>query len=89
MGQRGLQYVLTDSWEAGQANWTDEMIAEFAKRRGYDMKPWLPVLVGHVVDSSEASDRFLFDFRKTVAELTAENNSTTAANAAGRWRRRG
>jgi hypothetical protein len=74
MGQRGLQYVLTDSWEAGQANWTDEMIAEFTKRRGYDMKPWLPVLVGHVVQSSEASDRFLFDFRKTVAELTAQNN---------------
>jgi alpha-L-rhamnosidase/F5/8 type C domain len=74
MGQRGLQYMLTDSWEAGQANWTDEMIAEFTRRRGYAMKPWLPVLVGHVVESSEASDRFLFDFRKTIAELTAENN---------------
>jgi len=74
MGQRGLQYMLTDSWEAGQANWTDEMITEFTKRRGYDMKPWLPVLVGHVVESSEASDRFLWDFRKTIADLTAENN---------------
>ncbi len=63
MGQRGLQYMLNDSWEAGQANWTDEMIAEFTRRRGYDMKPWLPVLVGHVVESSEASDRFLWDFR--------------------------
>ncbi len=74
MGKRGLQYVLNDSWEAGQANWTDEMIAEFTKRRGYDMKPWLPVLAGHVVESSEASDRFLWDFRKTIAELTAANN---------------
>jgi hypothetical protein len=74
MGQRGLQYMLTDSWEAGQANWTDEMISEFTRRRGYDMKPWLPVLVGHVVESAEASDRFLWDFRKTIAELTAENN---------------
>ena len=74
MGQRGLQYILNDSWEAGQANWTDEMMAEFSRRRGYDMKPWLPALVGHVVESSEASDRFLWDFRKTIAELTAENN---------------
>jgi hypothetical protein len=74
MGQRGLQYILNDSWEAGQANWTDEMIAEFTKRRGYDMKPWLPVLTGRVVESSEASDRFLWDFRKTIADLTAENN---------------
>ncbi len=74
MGQRGLQYILNDSWEAGQANWTDEMIAEFTKRRGYDMKPWLPALTGHMVESAEASDRFLWDFRKTIAELTAENN---------------
>ena len=74
MGQRGLQYILNDSWEAGQANWTDDMMAEFAKRRGYDMKPWLPVLVGHVVESAEASDRFLWDFRKTIGDLTVENN---------------
>lgn len=74
MGQRGLQYILNDSWEAGQANWTDTMVAEFTKRRGYNMKPWLPVLAGHVVESSEASDRFLWDFRKTIADLTAEDN---------------
>ncbi len=74
MGQKGLQYILHDSWEAGQANWTDSMIAEFTRRRGYDIEPWLPVLVGFVVESPEASDRFLWDFRKTVADLTAENN---------------
>jgi hypothetical protein len=74
MGKRGLQYVITDSWEAGVQNWTDDMIAEFAKRRGYDMRPWLPVLTGRVVESAEASDRFLWDFRKTIADLTAENH---------------
>jgi hypothetical protein len=74
MGKRGLQYIITDSWEAGVQNWTDDMIAEFAKHRGYDIKPWLPVLAGHVVESAEASDRFLFDFRKTIADLTAENH---------------
>jgi hypothetical protein len=74
MGKRGLQYVITDSWEAGVQNWTDDMIAEFAKRRGYDMHPWLPVLTGRVVESAEASDRFLWDFRKTIADLTAENH---------------
>ncbi|MHB8055315.1 MAG: glycosyl hydrolase, partial [Candidatus Aminicenantales bacterium] len=74
MGKRGLQYVITDSWEAGVANWTDDMIAEFVQRRGYDMRPWLPVLAGRVVESAEASDRFLWDFRKTLGELTAENH---------------
>jgi hypothetical protein len=72
MGKRGLNYLHNDNWERGQANWTNEMIAEFTKRRGYDMKPWLPVLVGRVVGSAEASDRFLWDFRKTIAEMTAE-----------------
>ena len=65
MGKRGFQYVITDSWEAGVENWTDDMIAEFTKRRGYDPRPWLPVLTGHVVESAEASDRFLWDSRKT------------------------
>jgi alpha-L-rhamnosidase/F5/8 type C domain len=74
MGKRGLRYVITDSWEAGVQNWTDDMFAEFAKRRGYDLHPWLPALAGRVVESAEASDRVLWDFRKTIGELTAENH---------------
>ena len=66
MGKRGLQYIITDSWEAGVQNWTDSMIVEFKRRRGYDMLPWLPVLTGQIVESAEASDRFLWDFRKTI-----------------------
>ena len=74
MGARGVKFVITDSWEAGSQNWTDNMIAEFTKRRGYDPHPWLPVLTGHVVESAEASDRFLWDFRKTIADLTADEH---------------
>jgi hypothetical protein len=74
MGKRGLQYMITDSWEAGTQNWTDDILAEFTKRRGYDPHPWLPVLTGRVVGSAEDSDRFLWDFRKTIGELTAENH---------------
>jgi hypothetical protein len=72
MGKRGLQYVITDSWEAGTQNWTDDMFAEFARRRGYDMHAWLPVLTGRVVESAESSERFLWDFRKTIGDLTTE-----------------
>lgn len=74
MGERGLQYMITDSWEAGVQNWTDKMITEFKSRRGYDMLPWMPVLTGHIVESAEASDKFLWDFRKTLADLVAENH---------------
>lgn len=74
MGAKGLQYMITDSWEAGTQNWTDNMIDEFARRRGYNMISWIPVLTGHIVESSKESDRFLWDFRKTLSELVAENH---------------
>lgn len=72
IGQRGLQYIITDSWEAGTQNWTDNMLTEFRDRRGYDMVNWIPVLTGHVVEGGEASDRFLWDFRRVLEEMVAE-----------------
>jgi hypothetical protein len=74
MGKRGIQYVINDSWEAGSQNWTDNMIAQFTKLRGYSPIPWMPVLAGYIVESSEASDRFLWDLRKTIADLIAEEH---------------
>ena len=74
MGKRGLRFVINDSWEAGTANWTNDMVAEFTKRRGYDPRPWMPVLAGHIIESSQDSDRFLWDFRETLGELLAENH---------------
>jgi len=74
MGNKGIQYVINDSWEAGSQNWTDNMLAEFKKLRGYDPIPWLPVLTGRIEESSEASDRFLWDFRKTIADLIANEH---------------
>ena len=68
-----LRYMTMDSWEAGMQNWTDEMIPEFTRRRGYDPTPYLPVLAGHVVESAEVSDRFLWDFRRTLADMFADN----------------
>ncbi len=89
MGKRGLQYVVTDSWEAGTLNWTDDMLAEFSRRRGYDLRPWMPVLAGRVVESAEDSDRVLWDFRRTIGELTSENHYdqlTTLLRARGMGR---
>jgi len=74
MGNRGLKYIITDSWEAGVQNWTDNMVNEFKKLRGYDMLPWMPVLTGQIVESAEASEKFLWDFRKTISDLTTINH---------------
>ncbi len=74
MGTKGLQYMILDSYEAGHMNWTKAFPEEFAKRRGYDIKTWLPVLVGRVVKSTESSEKFLWDFRKTIGELIVESH---------------
>ena len=69
---KSFQYLLIDSWEAGLQNWTEAMLEEFATRRGYDPKPYLPVLTGRVVESEEVSERFLWDFRRTIADMLAD-----------------
>src|SRR5579863_7365213 len=74
MGKKGICYVINDSWEAGAQNWTDNMLAQFKKLRGYDATPWLSVLSGYIVESAAASDRFLWDFRKTIADLIANEH---------------
>ena len=74
---KSLKMVLADSWEAGCQNWTPAFIAEFKHRRGYDPTPWLPVLTGRALGSVEQSERFLWDFRRTIADLIAENHYAT------------
>lgn len=74
---KGLRFVITDSWEAGTQNWTNDMLQEFAKRRGYNCRPWLPALTGRVIGSAAESDRFLWDYRRTIEELLAENHYAT------------
>lgn len=75
---KSLQYVLLDSWEAGMQNWTEEMLAEFKHRRGYDPTPYLPALTGRIVTSADVSDRFLWDFRRTLADMFADNHYKVA-----------
>ena len=77
VGHGSLKYVHTDSWEMAPFNWTDTLPEEFKKRCGYDLTPWLPAIAGQVVGSVEASERFLHDYRKTVAALAADNHYGT------------
>jgi len=74
MGARGLKGFNVDSWEVGVQNWTDDMPAEFRKRRGYDLTPWLPALTGRIVGDVGSTERFLWDFRRTIGELTTDEH---------------
>jgi hypothetical protein len=72
-----LRASFVDSLELDHANWTDDLPAEFARRRGYDLGPYLPF----VLDRDEPSDespradtvrRARYDFHRTVVELFQE-----------------
>lgn len=76
-GGDGLTGLLCDSIEAGFQTWTDTIFDQFQARRGYDARPWLPVLAGTVVESAIASDKFLWDWRTTLAESLADNHYGT------------
>jgi len=68
-----------DSWEPGvdnlqrTQNWTALFRQEFHARRGYDLLRYLPAMTGRVIDNTETTERFLWDFRQTAGELLAEN----------------
>lgn len=68
-----FRFLLIDSWECKYQNWTAKFPEEFEKRRGYSIHSWLPVICGVVVESSEATERFLQDYRQTIADLIEEN----------------
>ena len=59
-----------DSYEAYGANWTDDFLDQFKKRRGYDLKNQLTLLS----DSSNNANAKLvqIDYHQTLAELLRE-----------------
>ena len=68
-----FQSVQIDSWEINIPNWSQTFLADFRRLRGYDAQPYLAALSGNIVGSAEITDRFLHDYRKTLADCVAEN----------------
>jgi alpha-L-rhamnosidase len=71
--RKGFQHITLDSYEVGPQNWTDDMATIFTQKYGYDPMPWLACLKGQVVGSRDQTDRFLWDWRRLVADLIAIN----------------
>jgi hypothetical protein len=72
---QGLRAYFNDSYEVddaqGTANWTPDLFSEFEKRRGYDLRLYLPQLLSS--DTSEMAERILCDYRETISELIHHN----------------
>lgn len=72
LARKVLKYMHVDSWECGSQNWSDTFAAEFRKRRGYDLMPYLPLLAGIPMESAERSEKILRDVRTTIGELVVD-----------------
>lgn len=70
-----LRAFFNDSYEVddarGSADWTPAFFDEFEKRRGYDLRKYLPALFGN--DEEEKNKRILCDYRETISELVLDN----------------
>jgi hypothetical protein len=68
-----LTHFYSVSWEGATPTWTLEFEREFEGRRGYSLRPWLPVLAGLTVQSPELTARFLRDYHRTLSECFMDN----------------
>ncbi|WP_235527289.1 glycosyl hydrolase [Pedobacter sp. Leaf41] len=82
IAKKVLSVFHVDSWECGSQNWSPLFKAEFQKRRGYDLAPYLPIMTGLPVESAEISENFLYDIRKTISELVVDQFYKTLAKLA-------
>src|SRR5260370_19947655 len=62
--------IFSDSLEVYNSDWTGDFLAQFANRRGYDLKPYLPALAG---DIGEKTGAIRNDWGQTLSELADEN----------------
>ena len=71
---RSLKYLYGDSYEVNSAVWTPLLVEEFQKRNKYSLVSFLPFLTGFQSAEKESTDRFMYDFTKTLSELIIKNH---------------
>ena len=60
-----------DSYEVYGADWTDDLLEQFARRRGYKLEEYFPEFLSQ--ERTETTRRLISDYRETLAELLQEN----------------
>ncbi|WP_019988129.1 glycosyl hydrolase [Rudanella lutea] len=73
LAKAGKVGLLIDSYEVGMQNWTPRFELTFGQRNGYPLFRYFPALTGRIVGSVDDTERFLWDFRRTQADLIADN----------------
>ena len=70
----GIKAFFNDSYEVYNADWTPQFFAAFETRRGYDLKKYLNLFTGSLLNDTVA--RLKSDYRETISDLMLENFST-------------
>ncbi len=73
--------IFGDSLEVYNSDWTSDFLQEFRRRRGYDLKPYLPALVS---DLGPTTLDIRHDWARTLTELFNERFASTVHE----WSRR-
>ena len=60
-----------DSYEVYQADWTEDFLDQFARRRGYKLEEHFPEFLDE--NRPEISRRIVSDYRETISDLLLEN----------------
>ncbi|HBB92774.1 MAG TPA: hypothetical protein DC042_13940 [Bacteroidales bacterium] len=75
-----LKTLDVDSMELHEGiQWTTKFGEWFLKDHGYDPILWLPVLSGWTIESKEKSERFTYDYNKSVSDLLIFSHYTTGS----------
>ncbi len=77
-----VKFMHVDSWECGSQNWSRNFAGEFMKRRGYDVRDYMPVFAGYPMKNDE---QVLRDIRTTINDLLQDVFFTTAAGRARQY----
>lgn len=70
-----IRSIYHDSYEYYKADWTHGLFETFQEKRGYDLRMYLPELLG---ERSDKTDHIIADYRQTLSELHEEFTSQTS-----------
>jgi len=80
-----LKYLYLCSYEVWGISWTPDFQQEFMKRRGYDINPYLPVMLGLTIQDEELTKRFYYDFQKTICDLIVDAHYANATRISNKY----
>jgi hypothetical protein len=81
-----LKYLEVDRMELHEGiQWTPKFPDWFKKYHGYEPVEWLPALSGWTVKDKDTSERFVYDYKKTVSDLLIFSHYTTGSEVCGEY----